>query len=611
MKQLLLAFAVATAALPAAGQDYSSGRIRHVEGGTTLQRASEPAAEEAFRNLPFLPGDRIWTDDSGRAEFQFGGSSIVRLDERSKLDYVANEGERNGGRVVLRLWSGSLMLRSGDARGAPDFEIETPGGLVETRGEAAARIDVAYGETRLSVYRGSASLDDGRRQLRLEAGEQIYARRGEEPEAPHRFERREGDAFARWDEERERQIDWASAEADERYLPEEVAPYAVDLRSHGSWHFDVDIGYVWQPRVGAGWRPYLDGRWVWSPYGWTWVPNEIWGWAPSHYGRWGHSLGLGWYWMPGRTWSPAWVSWSYGNDYIGWCPRGRDDRPLVLGHAVPRGGRSPWTYTRRGDLGARDLPRRRVEIPEAEAQGQRIVERGHIDRSLRMVDGEREKPRNVQIRPTPGDTIPELRADPMTTIPFPVARRRYPSEDERREREGRDRRQRFEQAVPPQSEPSANQERSRRREGEAEVRAPERERAPLSWIERRRATEATGNSAAPASAERDRATERERPSGDRSQRMIDRREGESPDRDVMRRVFGPISGARGRERDREQGESSAGRDSSAGRARGETARSRPRETPRDAPAPPRVEREQKPRNDGGGAAARRKRDPER
>jgi hypothetical protein len=629
MKQFLIASAVVAATLPALGQDYSYGRIRHVEGGATLQRASEPAAEEAFRNLPFLPGDRIWTDESGRAEFQFDGGSIVRLDARSKLDYMANEGEREGGRVVLRIWSGSLVLRSSEGRQAPDFEFETPAGVVATHGRASLRVDVGNGETRLSVYQGAASLDDGRRRVAVEAGEQTFARRGEEPERPRRLDRVADDEFARWDEDRERQIDWASAQAEERYLPEEVSPYAADLRNNGSWHADVDLGYVWQPRVGPGWQPYTFGRWAWSPYGWTWVPNETWGWAPAHYGRWGHSLSLGWYWIPGRRWSPAWVSWSHGNDYIGWAPLGRGDRAVVLGHAVGRGaGRSSWNYTRRGDFSARDLPRRRVEIGDTERQGLRVVERGYVDRSGRVVEGDHAQPKNVQVRPTPGDTIPELRADPMTTIPFPVARRRYPSEDERREREGKDlgSRVRYEQERTAQQAASDAERRRREAASQGEARTQDRERersqpqsqSLSSYIERRRAMEsatAADRERDKAQEQRERATSRERAT-DR-ERQSDKRDGESADRDVMRKVFGPISGARGRD----QGDSSSGRDASAGRERdrerdkGEGARSQPRrENPRETSPPPRVEREreQRPRQDGeagsGGGGARRKRD---
>ncbi len=597
MKQLALVMAVIAVAAPAVGQDYSYGRIRHVEGGTTLQRASETGAEEAIRNLPLLPGDRVWTDESGRAEFQFGSGALVRLDSRSKLDYVAGEDERGRARVTLRLWSGSLFLHGRDGRNAPDFEIETPSGLVEARGEAVLRVDVAGGETLLAVHEGQAAFDDGRRRVPLAAGERLSARRGEDLEQPRRGVHA-ADEFARWDEDRERELDWRAAEDDERYLPEEVAPYAADLRSHGSWHFEVDLGHVWRPRVSAGWGPYLDGRWVWSAYGWTWVPNEVWGWAPFHYGRWGHSLALGWYWIPDRRWGPAWVSWSHGSDYIGWCPLGRGDRP------VSRGGRaSSWTYARRADLTARDLPRRRVDIPDREAQGIRVVERGHIDRGLRVVEGERTAPRNVQIRPTPGDTIPELRADPMTTIPCPVVRRRYASEDERREREGSDRaRVRYEQSRPAEAQPSAGDNQVRRREPEGEARTPDRSRDAFSWIERRRATERPGDAVAAPETRRERATESERT------QVRERDAAGQPDRDGLRRVFRPLSGASGRERG---GGESSSRDSGS-RDSGERARPHSRETPRDNPTPPRVERrESPPRGEGGGAAVRRKKDNER
>jgi ferric-dicitrate binding protein FerR (iron transport regulator) len=101
---------VALAAPAAAQEDYRHGRIRYLEPGVTLQRGTETGAEEAVVNLPYLPGDRVWTDANGRAEFQFEGGALVRLDSRSKLDYAAHEEGREG-RVVLRLWSGGLYLR--------------------------------------------------------------------------------------------------------------------------------------------------------------------------------------------------------------------------------------------------------------------------------------------------------------------------------------------------------------------------------------------------------------------------------------------------------------------------------------------------------------------
>jgi uncharacterized protein DUF6600 len=93
------------------------------------------------------------------------------------------------------------------------------------------------------------------------------------------------------------------------------------LSGEGTWMQTPQFGYVWQPNVSdPQWAPYTDGHWVYSDAGWTWVSNEPWGWATYHYGRWVNLDGTGWCWVPGYTWAPAWVSWRYGDGYVGWAP---------------------------------------------------------------------------------------------------------------------------------------------------------------------------------------------------------------------------------------------------------------------------------------------------
>src|SRR5437773_1774795 len=77
----------------ASADDLAHGRIRYVEPGIAVQRPNEAAAEEATPNTPFLPGDRVWSDGSGRVELQFPDGSALRLDRRSKLDYVEHQSE--------------------------------------------------------------------------------------------------------------------------------------------------------------------------------------------------------------------------------------------------------------------------------------------------------------------------------------------------------------------------------------------------------------------------------------------------------------------------------------------------------------------------------------
>jgi hypothetical protein len=93
------------------------------------------------------------------------------------------------------------------------------------------------------------------------------------------------------------------------------------LSPYGEWITVGDYGMCWRP-VGMpiGWRPYVDGHWIWTEYGWTWVSDYEWGWAPFHYGRWAFDAEYGWVWMPGYVWAPAWVEWRWGEGYVGWAP---------------------------------------------------------------------------------------------------------------------------------------------------------------------------------------------------------------------------------------------------------------------------------------------------
>ncbi len=93
------------------------------------------------------------------------------------------------------------------------------------------------------------------------------------------------------------------------------------LAPFGRW-FEVNgYGFCWQPTITvAGWRPYVDGCWVWTSLGWAWQSNEPFGWATYHYGRWVNLASYGWVWVPGSEWAPAWVAWRQSRDCVGWAP---------------------------------------------------------------------------------------------------------------------------------------------------------------------------------------------------------------------------------------------------------------------------------------------------
>jgi len=135
---------------------------------------------------------------------------------------------------------------------------------------------------------------------------------------------------------------WVDPAADYSLFYEQLSP-------HGDW-LDVEgYGYAWRPRLAAqaSWRPYMDGRWMWSDHGWAWDSREPFGWACYHYGRWVRVSRHGWVWIPGREWAPAWVSWRTGPDYIGWAPLppGPGLNVTVISHDCDvRYGLSPSSY---------------------------------------------------------------------------------------------------------------------------------------------------------------------------------------------------------------------------------------------------------------------------
>lgn len=101
----------------------------------------------------------------------------------------------------------------------------------------------------------------------------------------------------------------------------DVGFFYEELSPYGDWIYTRDLGWAWFPRnVHPYWRPYSDGRWVVTEYGWTWVSFEPFGWATYHYGRWAWDPRFGWLWVPGTIWGPAWVSWQHGGGYVGWAP---------------------------------------------------------------------------------------------------------------------------------------------------------------------------------------------------------------------------------------------------------------------------------------------------
>lgn len=122
---------------------------------------------------------------------------------------------------------------------------------------------------------------------------------------------------------------------DDRYSDRGYSRPDVDVGifanlSDGRWYMTANFGWVWRPYAAVSWRPYTNGRWVWTSYGWTWVSYEPFGWATYHYGYWNCDTALGWVWIPGYEWSACRVQWAYYDNYVAWAPM------YPPGYACPR-----------------------------------------------------------------------------------------------------------------------------------------------------------------------------------------------------------------------------------------------------------------------------------
>src|SRR6266478_5888600 len=105
------------------------------------------------------------------------------------------------------------------------------------------------------------------------------------------------------------------------YTSVNVSLFYNTLSPYGRWIDDEPYGRCWVPaHVSRGWRPYSDGYWVYTDYGWAWETSEPFGWATYHYGRWVYDPYEGWVWVPGTVWAPAWVAWRADDDWVGWAP---------------------------------------------------------------------------------------------------------------------------------------------------------------------------------------------------------------------------------------------------------------------------------------------------
>ena len=327
-RNALLTVGIALAlAGPVAGQTGSSrggySYVREVSGEVTVDSRwnGEVAAS---RNMPISVGDEIDVSGAGRAEIALADGNVLYVGGGSRARFASirdQQGEDDNFSMV-RLEEGSLILAAvgSDDRAIPRIDTEDATVYVNPGGRVRVNYDSRHG-TVVIARAGTSEVRTRDGSYRVRAGEYLMVEGDEEPEIQRgAFSR---DRFDTWAADRY-QANFEIRSTSAQYVDEDDSGDIVALDGYGDWSYNETYGAdVWRPNVAAGWTPYSNGSWYYTPLGQTWWSYDPWGWYPFHYGNWFFDAAFsGWCWAPANVYSPAWVYWGYSPGYVGWCPVG-------------------------------------------------------------------------------------------------------------------------------------------------------------------------------------------------------------------------------------------------------------------------------------------------
>ncbi|MDP3936527.1 MAG: hypothetical protein Q8R92_00130 [Deltaproteobacteria bacterium] len=319
-----------------------ASRIASSQGETFVRSGGQQEWGYAATNTVLEDGDQVLTGSDGQLSVEFPGGVFLDLQPRSQARISSIV---PGPQLRLDYGTFNVVLLQ-DRPDRDQVRVDWARGGVDLNQSGSYRVDVHRdGLARISVLRGDASVRSADRRNFLSSGQDLYVNPDGSFTPEGSYLENNYDDFDRGILNR---YFGSSAASLSRYLPSFMVG-ALDLARSGDW---VRVpgwqDYGWRPRnVAPDWRPYSNGRWVYTGQGWTWVPDESWGYAPSHYGRWDSVPGMGWVWQPGKKYRPAWVRWTHEGDYVGWAPIGPNDRLVRF----RRGDKDEsFIFSRRDDL---------------------------------------------------------------------------------------------------------------------------------------------------------------------------------------------------------------------------------------------------------------------
>ncbi len=317
-------------------------RLGYTHGPISFEPAGTDDWVSAVVNRPVTTGDKLWSDNGGRAELHIGSASI-RLAANTGFSFL-NLTDKI---TQLRLTQGTLRIRVKRLDQYETFEVDTPNLAFSVLRPGIYRINVNEGgdTTVIRIRGGEGEVTGGGSAYTIHA-QQVGTFTGtDQLQADLDSYGGDDDDFDNWCADRDRHEDRSVSS---RYVSTDVIGYE-DLDDYGGWRPVSGYGTVWFPHTTViGWAPYHYGHWAYVyPWGYTWVDDAPWGFAPFHYGRWINVDGV-WGWVPAPppapgvvyvrpVYAPALVAWVGGPHFgigisvgggfaaganVGWFPLG-------------------------------------------------------------------------------------------------------------------------------------------------------------------------------------------------------------------------------------------------------------------------------------------------
>jgi len=332
-------------AAPASEPPARVARLNWFNGNVSFQPASADTWAAATVNYPFTTGDNLYTDVGSRAEIRTGPNAL-RANWETSFGFL-NLDDRA---VQIRLTGGAVEVRLRRLEDDDSWEIDTPQGAITLLrpGDYRIETDPVRGATMLTVRSGDAAVSGSGNAFTVHPRQTAYFQEGFQSDIR---EANADDDFDDFVAVRNRIDDAVPPPV---HVSDEMVGYE-DLEGNGTWSDTVDYGWVWQPRVEAGWVPYRYGHWAWvAPWGWTWIDDASWGFAPFHYGRWAMVSGY-WVWVPGGisgqpVYAPALVVFAAGPG-VAWFPLGPRE-PYFRRYGAPGRGAGEISYANQNIPGA-------------------------------------------------------------------------------------------------------------------------------------------------------------------------------------------------------------------------------------------------------------------